>query len=502
MCFLQAAKNFFMKKIISLIAFFIYVTSSAQIDPSQKVYLGLLHAHTLISDGSGTPVDAFTKAKSKGLNFFAETPHNHSAAESGAKERNDGVLIATQPLLYNGSSNVSVTRKWKENNVQHTETVSIKPLIKAAHDATTSNFIALYGQEFSTISSGNHINVFGINEVLTVDNGDFKGLLAKLKTLPKQPVLQFNHPDVHMDLFYNGTKSSIKENMFNDYGIDANDLGPHFKDFVKAMDPYVHVIEVLSGPALSETVESDFKYDPNENDYFFYLKQGFHVSPSVGQDNHYKTWGEITDARVGIIAKSLSESTIYEALRLNRTFATEDRNLKVILYINDSLMGSHVSAGEETELNIKVLIEDADEPNSTYEIEIYGAEIEPQLSTAATDWKAKDGFLETISVSKNGIYAVPGIFANKNPWFYYAKVIQNSTDKAWTAPIWINQKTDSSTNNTTAPIFFWTSNPSSKVYHIAGCGSIGRIKLENLVSGPVPPAGRTQHNCVIEEDNH
>jgi hypothetical protein len=124
-----------------------------------------------------------------------------------------------------------------------------------------------------------------------------------------------------MDLFYNGTKSSIKENMFNDYGIDANDLGPHFKDFVKAMDPYVHVIEVLSGPALSETVESDFKYDPNENDYFFYLKQGFHVSPSVGQDNHYKTWGEITDARVGIVAKSLSESTIYEALRLNRTFA-------------------------------------------------------------------------------------------------------------------------------------------------------------------------------------
>src|SRR6478735_3654458 len=123
----------------------------------------------------------------------------------------------------------------KENNVQHTETISIKPLIKASQDATSSNFIALYGQEFSTISSGNHINVFGINEVLTVDNGDFKGLLAKLKTLPKQPVLQMNHPDVHMDLFYNGTKSSIKENMFNDYGIDANDLGPHFKDLVKAM---------------------------------------------------------------------------------------------------------------------------------------------------------------------------------------------------------------------------------------------------------------------------
>ena len=490
-----------MKKIILLIAFFVNLTSSAQIDPSQKVYLGLLHAHTLISDGSGTPVQAFTMAKSKGLNFFAETPHNHSAAESGAKDRIDGVLIAKQPTLYNGSSNVTVTRKWKENNVEHTETISIKPLIKAAQDATSSNFIGLYGQEFSTISAGNHVNVLGIDEVITVENGDFKGLLAKLKTLPKQPVLQMNHPDVHMDLFYGGTKSDIKKKMFNDYGIDANDLGPHFKDLVNAMDPYVHLIEVLSGPALSETVEVDFKYDPYENDYFFYLKQGFHVSPSVGQDNHYKTWGDITDARVGIIAKSLSESSIYEALRLNRTFATEDRNLKVILYINDSLMGSQVSVGEETELNIKVLIEDTDEPNSTYDIEIYGAEIEPQLSTAATDWKAKDGFLETISVSKNGIYPVTGIFANKNPWFYYTKVIQNSTDKVWTAPVWINEKPDSSTTDTTTPIFFWTSNSSSKVFHIAGCSSVGRIKPENLVSGPVPPAGRTQHNCVINEDN-
>src|SRR6187551_3837328 len=133
--FFTSCKKFLYEKDNITNCFFIYVTSSAQIDPSQKVYLGLLHAHTLISDGSGTPADAFARAKVKGLNFFAETPHNHSAAESGAKERNDGVLIATQPLLYNGSSNVSVTRKWKENNVQHTETVSIKPLIKAAHDA-------------------------------------------------------------------------------------------------------------------------------------------------------------------------------------------------------------------------------------------------------------------------------------------------------------------------------------------------------------------------------
>jgi hypothetical protein len=490
-----------MKNLFVFIATFICMNVAAQIDPTQKVFYGLLHAHTLISDGSGTPVQAFTMSKSKGLNFFAETPHNHNEAEQGAKgERRDGVMIANQHALYNGTNNVTVTRKWKINNVEHTETITIKPLIKAARDATESNFVALYGQEFSSISAGNHVNVFGVDEVLEVDNGDFKGLLDRIKTLSPPPVLQMNHPDVQMDLFYNGDDPKQKAKMFNDYGID--DLGPHFKDLVKEMDPYIHLIELLSGPAMSEMVEADFNYSSNDNDYFFYLKQGFHISPSVGQDNHFKTWGAITDARVGIVAKSLSEASIYEALRLNRSFATEDRNLKVILYINDSLMGAKVNADEESELAIKVLIEDADEPNATYEIEIYGDEVESQLSTNATNWKAKDGLLETIEVSKNGIYTVPGIFASKNHTFYYAKIIQNSTDEAWTAPVWINDPTDSIITGSTTPIFFWTSNPSSKVFHVAGCSAINRIKPENLVSGPVPPAGRTQHACVVDEDDH
>ncbi|MEO7922322.1 MAG: hypothetical protein ABIR30_01455 [Chitinophagaceae bacterium] len=471
-------------------------TSFAQIDPAQKIYYGLLHAHTLISDGSGTPVEAFAMAKARGLNFFAVTEHNHDAAESGAKERMDGVQIATTPALYNGASNVTITRNWKENDEEHTETITIKPLIRAARDATTASFVGLYGQEFSTISSSNHVNVFGVGEVLDMDNGDFTALVAKLKSLPDVCLVQLNHPDVAMDLFYKGSKADTKKKMFNDYGIDAGDLGPHFKDLITALDPYAHLIEVLSGPALSASVEEDFQYDAYENDYFFYLKQGFHLSPSVGQDNHYPTWGSITDARVGIVATTLTEAAIFEAIRLNRTFATEDKNLKVILYVNDNLMGSSIQAEEESELKIQVLIEDTDEPNSEYEISIYGAETEAELSTEATNWKAKDGLLETITVSKNGTYTVSGIFAGKNPSFYYARVMQNSTDDAWTAPVWVNEKQATAAG----PLFYWTSNSSSKVYHIAGCSSVARIKPENLQTGTIPPANRTRHQCVVETD--
>ena len=61
---------------------------------AEKLYYGLLHAHTSFSDGLGTPEEAYARAKSKGSDFFAITPHNHKWAENGAKERKDGVLIA------------------------------------------------------------------------------------------------------------------------------------------------------------------------------------------------------------------------------------------------------------------------------------------------------------------------------------------------------------------------------------------------------------------------
>lgn len=473
-------------------------TTHAQINPDHKVYYGLLHAHTMISDGSGTPTEAYRMAREQGLHFFAITEHNHDDSESGAKERKDGIQIATMPTLYNGNNAVTVTRRWKENGTEHTQQVSVTPLLKAARDESTANFIALYGQEFSTISSSNHLNVFGVPQVLTCANGDVSALVSQLATLPVKPVVQLNHPDVATDLFYKGNQQKTKDKMYNDYGIDAGDLGPHFKDLVMALDPYAHLIEVLSGPAMKKKAVTNYQYHDHENDYYFYLKQGFHLSPSVGQDNHYKTWGKTTDARVGIVATSLSENNIYEAIRLNRTFATEDKNLRVILYVNDQLMGGFIAAEEESELKIQVFIHDGDEDDAEYEINLYGGEIEPELSTQATDWKATDGLIETITVTGNGIHEIPGIFSGKRPEFLYVRIEQDGSDLAWTAPVWINEKPTVNEQ----PKFYWTSNPSSRVYHIPGCPAIGRIKPENLMSGVNPPAGRQQHSCIVEEEDH
>src|SRR5438477_9757310 len=101
----------------------------------ERVFFGNLHSHTSFSDGVGTPAQAYKHARDVAkIDFLAITEHNHLQAEQGAGSRADGILIAKDHSLYNGAS--------------------AKSVISAARAATKDGkFIALYGQEFSSISS-------------------------------------------------------------------------------------------------------------------------------------------------------------------------------------------------------------------------------------------------------------------------------------------------------------------------------------------------------------
>src|SRR5437773_6976888 len=99
------------------------------------VFFGNLHSHTSYSDGSGTPTQAYTQARDTAkLDFLAITEHNHRLCESGASpDRADGVMIATSPELYTGpNNNALIPTAGRFNN--------------------DGQFVALYGQEFSSIS--------------------------------------------------------------------------------------------------------------------------------------------------------------------------------------------------------------------------------------------------------------------------------------------------------------------------------------------------------------
>ncbi|MBN8694586.1 MAG: CehA/McbA family metallohydrolase [Bacteroidetes bacterium] len=485
-----------MKQITKTFAMAFLLIAFSLRSQTYKIYMGLLHAHSSISDGSGTPEEAFLMAKQTGLDFFALTEHNHLEAD-GKGDRKDGILIAKDNKLYNGSTTLTVTTTAGKK-------VVIKPLIKAAKDATTTKFLALYGQEFSTISSGNHVNLVGIDEVIKCENGNYKELvemLDKMKTDGKKlPIMQMNHPDVYADLFANNPD----KNAFNDYGIDEDDLGPHFKNLIARLDPYVSLIEVLSGPALTKNIKPNYHYDETyESDYFFYLKQGFHISPSAGQDNHYYNWGKGTDARVGVLATTLTEKDIFDGINNNRTFATDDKNLTAYFSANKNIMGLSITANEDSEIDIELVINDKDEATSEYSIKVYGGSIKPELSTNATSTKLKDGLLLETEVTGNGTFKIKGVNVPDGPAFIYIKIVQDDGGRLWTAPVWINYNT--TTGNVTSggsEIYYWSASKSSKVYHKKGCSSVNMINSENLQEGTTPPEGRTLHECNNQSEDH
>ena len=291
---------------------------------SQRVFFGNLHSHTSYSDGTDTPANAFRKARNAGIDFLAITEHNHSDCERGAKERADGIMIAKKHELY-------------------------EYLIRAAIEATQSgNFVGLYGQEFSSISKGNHLNVLEVGKVIDEDdvaNGAFKVLYTSwLPSHPDStnaaPIVQMNHPNMSSDLRPASGNADRDADRENDYGYD--DYGKSFPELRKAMEPYVRLIEVLSGPATVDRFTSRLSsHNVLEDDYLAYLAQGFRIAPTGNQDNHYfSSRGSSNNARTGVWAAELSRKAILAALRERRCYATEDHNLEVAFSVENQPMGS------------------------------------------------------------------------------------------------------------------------------------------------------------------
>jgi len=373
-----------------------------------NVYFGNLHSHTSYSDGSGTPREAFKHARDKGkLDFLAVTEHNHLSAMN-PKDPKTATGIASDHSLYNGSAS--------------------KSLASAAKSFTKAgSFVALMGQEYSTIKKGNHANVFEIQDVIDeaeVPSTHFDKLLEWLDQRKDSqgavPILQFNHPD--------------EDSKFADLDYGAKEFGSQ-QHWVEAMSKYVRTIEMLCGPALKQGTGLDPKKE--ERFYWHYLNLGFRLAPTGDQDNHFRTWGTITDARTGIIAEKLTKADLLDAIRNRHVYATTDKNLRVIIKVNNHLCGdTNVAAPGNPggPLSITFSVTDDDEPLAEYEIEALAGKIgggEPSALGGQHSFTGNrtNGIINDVTVSGSVDYL-------------YFKVTQSAEhgddDVAWTAPVWFH----------------------------------------------------------------
>lgn len=361
------------------------LTVSALHAQDREVYFGLLHSHTHFSDGEGTPDEAYTMAKDAGCDFFAITEHNHSQAAGS-----DSIFLT--PTLYH-------------------------ELKQTARDHTVDGeFVAIWGQEVSTISKGNHVNIFFASEICNMPNGDFKFFYENwMPSHLETKIVQLNHPK---------GKNDTKH---NEYGID--DYDQDFDALVAASDRYVKIIEVIKGSSQSDSTSLEHRNGIYADDYFFYLNKGFHIGPSVGGDNHKKTWGKSMHGRMGVWATELSESGIEEAIAKHHCYASEDDNIEVQFTVNDAIMGSSVEISTSSTLELKVTFDDPAEASARHRVEIYFDDaVGGDLATKIEDEVFDPGIKEATFVHS----ADPG-------GYYIAKVIQigDHADDVWTSPIWL-----------------------------------------------------------------
>ena len=369
-----------------------------------QIWFGNLHSHTSYSDGSGTPEQAYKQACSLGLDFFAITEHNHAAGD-GKGDRKDGLMIATSPMLYRGKPKSLVETADRLNQPGHCVTI--------------------YGQEFSTISQGNHANVFDVGAVINVENGRFDQLLGWLDAnrdeAGKLAIIQFNHP-------------RSESRALKDYGRD--DFGGDEIGWVQGMAPHVSLIEVLNAPALRDGTGQ--RTDPHQAEYFRYLNLGFKLAPSVGQDNHYPNWGSSTDARVAVLAPELTRMGILTALRARHAYATEDKNLRLVFRSGASLQGDVAPIPTlGTELPLTLEIRDADEPNAQYRIDVFKdlpggkAAASPVESYEFKGNTTTPLVLDGVRFEAAGEYVLIKVTQFGNEDDEHAE-----DDRSWTAPIW------------------------------------------------------------------
>jgi hypothetical protein len=360
-----------------------------------RIVFGNLHAHTAFSDGSGFPPEAYDFAKDQGgLDFMAITEHHHTR-QIKPKDPPGGDTIGTDHSLYDS--------------------------LRAAAAAKTvpSSFVALFGQEFSTISSGgNHSNVFGINSVIDEDDvapGAYKQLYEDhLPAHDETLFIQFNHP------FDHDTAQS--------YGLDQ--FSGNARRLRQKSERWLRTIEVINGPGLNPQPGQKAKVK-GESHYKFYLTRGFRLAPVADQDNHHRTWGTLTDARTGCLVESLTEAGLLAAIRARRCYASTDQDLRVWFGVNNRVMGSDIHAATR-ELTIQYKVEDPSEPNARYRVKIVAGNFKSVDSAEIEDFGQETG-----DHSGELSFTTP-----HNSTFIYLRLTQNpqsqnKKDEVLTAPVWI-----------------------------------------------------------------
>ncbi|MBS0658894.1 MAG: glycosyl hydrolase 53 family protein [Verrucomicrobia bacterium] len=377
--------------------------------PAPRIFFGNLHAHTAYSDGKGTPEDAYLHARDVAkLDFLALTEHNHLLG-------GDKATAAQRTRLYTGP-----------------EAWALVPTARRFNQP--GRFVALHGQEFSSMSKGNHVNVFDVDDVIDVPNGAFDQLLRWLDqrrdAKGRRAVVMLNHPGLGRP------GKTIEANEFgrDDFGDDTG--------WVREMGATTQLIELVNGAPKTPLMRR-WASQIMEEHYKMYLRLGFRLAPTADQDNHEWDWGNATDARTGILAPELTKEALLEAMRARHVYASEDANLRLAVRVNGRLCGDVIPTAPPAEdLQIELQIRDDDEPDAAYTIDVFTGTVGGELATVAKTVQTRG------NTPPGKARAIDGVRLSRPGEFVFFRFTQQNAapapdgtlrpDRVWTAPVWFD----------------------------------------------------------------
>lgn len=362
------------------------------------LYFGQLHAHTNLSDGTGTVEQAFEHAANvENLDFLALTDHSNSF------EGQSGLPSAGTTHL--GDENAEeVNASWREGR-------------EGARNITAQegDFVGIYGFEM-TWSGGapGHINTFNSEgfenrNAEPYRKGDNYAVLeAYYDTLNENPetISQFNHP---------------------------GDTFGDFMDFAlydPVIDNQITLIEVGNG----EGAIGSSGYFPSYSYYTRALDKGWHVAPTNNQDNHKGNWGDSNTARSVVLADGLTEDSIYDAMKNYRVYATEDNDLSILYELNGNAMGSILD--EQESIHITADISDPTDTSGETKVEVI---VNGGQTLAEKTFTGGSATVEFDNLSTGYGY-------------YYLRITQADKQIAVTAPVWTGESVNAGISNTSSDV--------------------------------------------------
>jgi hypothetical protein len=249
------------------------------------VYYGILHNHSIISDGAGDPAYAYKYARDVAdLDFFSLADH----AESVDSEEWISLGMIADGFNKNGSFIAFRGFEWSHPVYGHVAVIDSRDICRATEPGTDT----------------------------------FQKLLRFLNT--RDCFAFFNHP---------GRQDST---------------GTEFDHFASPGSMKIVGMELWNkndGFGVYYYNDGYVAGDGNKGFYDEALAAGWRIGASGSDDNHTATYGTDVNYRMAVIADSLTRRSIRDAIRARRFFSTSDKNLKISFEVNGTQMGSYISPG-------------------------------------------------------------------------------------------------------------------------------------------------------------